>query len=179
MLIGDNTTNEVDRVCGSVDHSGRSSMELEIVHPTGLRIKMRGVIDMDVFKTLLNLTNRNYKKILSPDEIELFKKLKAKNPLVHELWDLSEEFRNIFENKSIPEFQKWIEKIGNSSFQGLKSFVKGLIKDFEAIKAAIIYDDNNGLTEGNVNRLKNIKRQMYGRASFELLRKKVVLSCTG
>ena len=54
MLIGDNTTNEVDRVCGSVDHSGRSSMELEIVHPTGLRIKMRGVIDMDVFKTLLN-----------------------------------------------------------------------------------------------------------------------------
>lgn len=134
---------------------------------------------MDVFKTLLNLTNRNYKKILSPDEIELFKKLKAKNPLVHELWDLSEEFRNIFENKSIPEFQKWIEKIGNSSFQGLKSFVKGLIKDFEAIKAAIIYDDNNGLTEGNVNRLKNIKRQMYGRASFELLRKKVVLSCTG
>lgn len=49
----------------------------------------------------------------------------------------------------------------------------------EAVKAAIIYDDNNGLTEGNVNRLKNIKRQMYGRAGFELLRKKVVLSNTG
>lgn len=53
MLI-DNATNEVGQVCGSTEHTGRSSMELEIVHPTGLRIKMRGVIDMDVFKTLLS-----------------------------------------------------------------------------------------------------------------------------
>lgn len=53
MLIG-NATNEVDQGCCSPEHTGRSSMEMEIVHPTGLRIKMRGVIDLDVFKTLLN-----------------------------------------------------------------------------------------------------------------------------
>ncbi len=53
MLIG-NATNAVDQVCGNTEHTGRSSMELEIDHPTGLRIKMRGVIDLDVFKTLLN-----------------------------------------------------------------------------------------------------------------------------
>lgn len=67
----------------------------------------------------------------------------------------------------------------NSPFKSLKRFAKGLITDIEAIKAAIIRDDNNGITEGNVNRLKNIKRQMYGRAGFELLRRKVVLSNTG
>jgi transposase-like protein len=54
MLIG-NTTNEVGQDIVRPEQPGiRPSMELEIVHPTGLRIKMRGVIDLDVFKTLLN-----------------------------------------------------------------------------------------------------------------------------
>ena len=54
MLI-DKPSNElvVDNI--NTDHpDSRSSMELEIVHPTGLKIKMRGIIDLDVFKTLLN-----------------------------------------------------------------------------------------------------------------------------
>lgn len=66
-----------------------------------------------------------------------------------------------------------------TEFQKLKTFVKGLNNDIEAVKAAVELDANNGLAEGNVNRLKNIKRQMYGRASFNLLRIKVVLSKTG
>ena len=54
MLIG-NTANEVGQDIVSPEQPGiRSSMELEIVHPTGLQIKMRGIIDLDVFKTLLN-----------------------------------------------------------------------------------------------------------------------------
>lgn len=130
-------------------------------------------------KLTIYLTNRNYKKILSADEIGLFRKLKNKTPLIRELWVLSQGFRTLFEQKSTGLFREWIDQVMNSSFKSLKGFVKGLIKDLDAVKAAIIYDDNNGLTEGNVNRLKNIKRQMYGRAGFELLRRKVVLSNTG
>jgi transposase len=53
------------------------------------------------------------------------------------------------------------------------------MKDYNAVIAAVIYNQSNGLTEGCVNRLKNIKRQMYGRAGFELLRRKVILSNFG
>ena len=54
-----------------------------------------------------------------------------------------------------------------------------LIHDLEAIKNAIKYPWSNGVVEGHVNRLKNKKREMYGRAGFELLRRKVVLSNSG
>lgn len=101
------------------------------------------------------------------------------NPLLKELWDISVKFRGVFENKSVVLLQEWIDLVMDSSFQSLKCFVKGIIRDWEAIKAAILTVDNNGITEGNVNRLKNIKRQMYGRAGFELLCRKVVLSNTG
>jgi transposase len=134
---------------------------------------------ISVRKLSIYLTNKNYKKILSPDEIDVFQKVKIKNPLIRELWDLSEGFRNMFERKSIALFGEWINQVMRSSFNSLKGFVRGLIKDLEAVKAAVAYKDSNGLTEGNVNRLKNIKRQMYGRAGFELLRRKVILSNTG
>lgn len=85
----------------------------------------------------------------------------------------------MFEENSIILSREWIDQVMHSSFNSLKSFVKGLIKDLEAVNAAVINKGKNGQTEGNVNRLKNIKRQMYGRAGFELLRRKVVLSNTG
>lgn len=130
-------------------------------------------------KITIYLTNKRYNKILSSKEIELFNMLRDNNPLLKELWNISLNFRKFFNNKSIVIFQKWITQVMNSPFKSLKRFAKGLITDIETIKAAIIRDDNNGITEGNVNRLKNIKRQMYGRAGFELLRRKVVLSNTG
>ncbi len=99
--------------------------------------------------------------------------------MISELWTLSERFWKMFEENSIIFSRELVDQVMHSNFNSLKSFVKGLIRDFEAVKVAIINKGNNGQTEGNVNRLKNIKRQMYGRAGFELLRRKVVLSNTG
>ncbi len=52
----------------------------------------------------------------------------------------------------------------------LKSFANGLQKDFLAVKEATIYPWSNGQTGAQVNRLKLLKRQMYGRAKFDLLK---------
>jgi hypothetical protein len=130
-------------------------------------------------KLAIYLANKNYEKILSSDEIRIFERFKDNNPLLKELWDLSAGFRDIFEKRSITIFHEWTDRVMHSPFNSLKRFVKGLYKDLHAVIAAIEKPDNNGITEGNVNRLKNIKRQMYGRAGFELLRRKVVLSSTG
>jgi transposase len=56
----------------------------------------------------------------------------------------------------------------------LKQFAKGLKQDLAAVTNVLSLPWSNGQTEGQVNRLKLIKRQMYGRASFDLLRKRVL-----
>jgi hypothetical protein len=58
----------------------------------------------------------------------------------------------------------------------LRSFAVGLGKDFDAVRAGLSMPWNSGAVEGNVNRLKTIKRQMYGRANFDLLRRRVLLA---
>ena len=77
--------------------------------------------------------------------------------------------------------KRWIEFIIRSKrkLSGLKTFARGMLRDIEAVENGINMSWSNGAVEGHVNRIKSIKRQMYGRASFELLRKKVILSQSG
>ena len=77
--------------------------------------------------------------------------------------------------------QRWIEFVKRSKYRlsGLRTFANGLLRDIEAVENGIQMKWSNGAVEGHVNRIKSIKRQMYGRASFDLLRKKVILSQTG
>jgi transposase len=56
----------------------------------------------------------------------------------------------------------------------LESFAQGLQKDYSALKAAFTLPYSNGPVEGLINRLKFIKRSMYGRGSFQLLRLRVL-----
>jgi transposase len=56
----------------------------------------------------------------------------------------------------------------------LRAFAQGLVKDYEAVKAGLTLPWSNGPTEGHIHKLKLLKRQMYGRASFLLLRQRVL-----
>ena len=77
--------------------------------------------------------------------------------------------------------RRWINFVMSSKYKlaGLKTFARGLSRDIKAVGNGINMHWSNGAVEGHVNRIKSIKRQMYGRASFELLRKKVILSQSG
>lgn len=56
----------------------------------------------------------------------------------------------------------------------MDTYLNGLQNDYDSVINAIRFDYNNGLSDGSVNKLKNIKRVMYGKNSFELLRHKVI-----
>lgn len=58
----------------------------------------------------------------------------------------------------------------------MHTFVNGLERDLDAVIAGLTLPWNSGIVEGHVNRIKMIKRQMYGRAGFSLLRKRVLLA---
>lgn len=70
--------------------------------------------------------------------------------------------------------KKWMSNLSDLKIKKLDGYIKGLKNDYDSIENAIVLDYNNGLAEGSVNKLKTIKRIMYGRNNFELLRSKVL-----
>ena len=64
----------------------------------------------------------------------------------------------------------WIEQAEATDLAPLRKFARGLRQDYDAVAAGISLLWNSGPVEGHVNRIKMIKRQMFGRASFALLR---------
>jgi transposase len=72
------------------------------------------------------------------------------------------------------ELPRWIEEAKDSGLPELRRFAEGLLRDYDAVRAALSFEYSQGQTEGQVHRLKLIKRQGYGRASFDLLRLRVL-----
>ncbi len=68
--------------------------------------------------------------------------------------------------------ESWVDENLKSLIQEFKNFAKRLSEDIEPVRNALLYDWSNGLLEGSINRIKMIKRTMYGRAGFDLLKKK-------
>ena len=68
----------------------------------------------------------------------------------------------------------WIEATTASHFRFLAQFANTLRRDLKAVELSITTPWSNGPIEGHINRLKAIKRQMYGRAGFELLKARVL-----
>ena len=85
------------------------------------------------------------------------------------------EFVAMVRNKQSQLLDDWLQKASNCQVASIESFAKGITTDYQAVKAALQYSYSNGPVEGQVNRLKLIKRQAYGRAGFDLLRKRVLV----
>lgn len=71
---------------------------------------------------------------------------------------------------------EWMASVEADDLPHLHRFVTGLRRDYDAVRNGLTLPHSSGSVEGNVNRIKMIKRQMYGRANFDLLRKRVLLA---
>jgi len=72
--------------------------------------------------------------------------------------------------------EQWMSAVEAADLPALRSFVKGLRRDQDAVTAGLTLPWNSGVVEGHVNRVKMLKRQMFGRAKPDLLRKRVLLA---
>ena len=68
----------------------------------------------------------------------------------------------------------WVETLRRSELTELRGFAKGLLGDWAAVRAGLTLPASNGPTEGHINKLKLVKRAMYGRGKVDLLRQRVV-----
>ena len=94
------------------------------------------------------------------------------------LQDLREaysSFRSVLCGTSVTNLDQWIEQYRESEYTHMASFATQLQKDISAIKNAIRYDISNGPMEGCNNKVKAVKRSMYGRAKDDLLLIKIIL----
>lgn len=87
---------------------------------------------------------------------------------------LAQSFCELVRERAAEKLDDWLKKARESGISAFKNFAIGLQRDYDEVKAALTYEWSNGQVEGQVNRLKFIKRQMYGRAKFDLLRKRVL-----
>ena len=111
---------------------------------------------------------------LDSDEQKLLQELIQNDQNAKEAHRLGQEFQEMVRERKVELLEDWFKTVQESGISALQSFMNGLKQDLAAVKAALSLPWSNGQTEGQVNRLKFIKRQMYGRANFDLLRRKVL-----
>lgn len=124
-------------------------------------------------KWLIRLLYRPIDEVKKISQEQLDKVIE-RYPLIGEVHDIVKTFKETLFSKRPEELEKWMEDAEGLKIEKIDSFVNGLRRDIDAVKKAIELDYNNGLAEGSVNKLKVVKRIMYGRNSFELLRGKLL-----
>jgi transposase len=83
-------------------------------------------------------------------------------------------FRSILRRGRVATLKRRIQAAENAGMAAISRFVGQLKRDQRAVENAVAYGWSNGPVEGHINRLKAVKRQMYGRAGFELLRSRIL-----
>lgn len=106
---------------------------------------------------------------------EQYEAVIKKYPILGQLYALLRDFHRIMFSQKVEDLDSWISNAASLKIEEIDTYVNGLTVDIEAVKNSIRYQYSNGLAEGSVNKIKLIKRIMYGRNSFYLLKAKILL----
>jgi transposase len=96
------------------------------------------------------------------------------NPIIKAACELGWEFRRLITDRDGRKLNDWLREAEQSGVREVVNFVKGLCEDEAAVQAAMEYEWSNDQVEGQINRLKMVKRQMFGRANLDLLKARVL-----
>jgi len=103
---------------------------------------------------------------LTPVEQETLQMLRQMHPHVEVVYQFTQGFMSILKQHQAELLDTWLTAV--------RSCGRGIEQDKAAVSAALTLPCSNGVVEGHVNRLKLIKRMMYGHAEFPLLRQRVL-----
>lgn len=107
----------------------------------------------------------------APSAKDMLEEVYRTSPEVGRLAELAQSFFRMFKERNLKALPAWLEAARTTALAG---FAIGLQRDIDAVREALRQPWNQGHVEGQVHRLKLIKRQMYGRAGFDLLRLRVL-----
>ena len=103
--------------------------------------------------------------------VELLRRL---SPEVRRAQELALSYVEVIKERRVDALRGWLIEAGRSGVAEFVTFANGVTSDFQAVRAALEYEWSQGQVEGQVHRLKLVKRQMYGRGKLDLLRARVL-----
>lgn len=107
-------------------------------------------------------------------EKEALERVKQADNMVANVHRLVQAFQEMVRQRQSEKLCCWLNEVIMTGVEALVSFAKGIEQDFAAVFNALHLPWSSGQTEGQINRLKFVKRQMFGRANFDLLRRRVL-----
>jgi transposase len=111
---------------------------------------------------------------LTADQRALIEHTCREHADLQELYQLGQDFVMMVKQRQSRRLDSWLARAHQSSSIELQGFASGIKRDYAAVQAALSLPWSQGQVEGQITRLKFLKRQMYGRAHFELLRSRVL-----
>lgn len=111
---------------------------------------------------------------LSTGEREVLERLLDADEMLARGHEMLQSFRKVAREHDLVGLDRWIEQALSSGVVSFVGSANCLLADMEAVRAALVLPWSNGMLEGHVNRVKLIERMGYGRASFDLLRRRVL-----
>ena len=124
-------------------------------------------------KHLISLLYKEIDKVkaITSKQLQMILEL---HPQIVTIYDVSRKFKELLFNQKADGLDEWLNQTLSLNIPELNSFINGICRDIGAVRNAIIYKYSNGLAEGTVNKIKVIKRIMYGRCGFDTLKRKVL-----
>lgn len=115
----------------------------------------------------------------SPQEAAFKDEILHHSPVLATMCGAVRRFFAMLRQRQVDDLAGWLQEADTSGIPELAAFAQGVRRDLPAIHAAFTSPWSQGQTEGQITRLKLLKRQMYGRANFDLLRQRVLYRPTG
>lgn len=112
----------------------------------------------------------------STEQQALLARLQQVAPVLHTTCELADGFATLLRERQVDALAGWLAQAEQGQVGEFHTFATGLRRDEAAVRAALSLPWSSGVVEGHVNRLKFIKRSMYGRANFDLLQRRVLLA---
>jgi transposase len=107
-------------------------------------------------------------------ETQQLAQLRAQHAAVDEAMTLAQGFATLVRQRQPTQLDPWLKRATTSMSEALRRFAKGLYEDYDAVKPGITLPWSTGPVEGHINRLKMLKRQMFGRARLDLLGRRFI-----
>ncbi len=111
---------------------------------------------------------------LTTEEQSTVSMVRQLHPQIDLAYGFVQQFTQMVRNRTAEQLDAWLEAVASSDLADVQSFATGVSQDKAAVVAGLTLPWSQGQTEGQITRLKLIKRQGYGRARFDLLRKRVL-----
>ena len=161
-----------------VSYLTQLKFELNVVELTGRPLTMRVKPLEEILPSIRSLSWSLFlgKERLKEAKSNQLNLLLQAIPKLASGYGLVQQFTGLMAQRSDSGLSEWLNEVEASEIEPLKSFGRGVKRDEAAVRAGLKLRWNQGPVEGSVNKLKLLKRAMFGRASFSLLRTRVLLA---